>query len=160
IGNGQTISQPFTVAYQTQLLEIKKDSKVLEIGTGSGYQCAILCQMGAKVFTIERNKELYLQAKERMFQLGYKPQMKFGDGSLGWASHQPYDAILVTAGCPAIPEPLLSQLVVGGKMVIPVGDLSTQVMQLVIRRSTLDFEVQKLEEFRFVPLIGEKGWTL
>jgi protein-L-isoaspartate(D-aspartate) O-methyltransferase len=158
IGAGQTISHPFTVAYQTQLLEIKEGDKVLEIGTGSGYQTAILLQMGAQVFTIERQKELYLQAKKLLGYLQYKPRYFFGDGSKGLPAFAPFDKIICTAGSPNIPNTLLAQLKVGGKMVIPVGDEHSQKMNLVERMNEQEFHTEALDSFRFVPLIGEQAW--
>ncbi len=128
IGAGQTISQPYTVAFQTQLLEIKKGDKVLEIGTGSGYQTAILVELGAKVYTIERQRELYLKARALLSKLGYRPQFFYGDGYKGKASYGPFDKIIVTAGAPYIPKELQLQLAVGGILVIPVGDSETQIM--------------------------------
>lgn len=154
----QTISQPYTVAFQTQLLEVKKGMRVLEIGLGSGYQAAILCEIGAIVFSVERLKELALLTKEKLKQLGYDVQIKIGDGTLGWQTFAPYDRILVTAASPQIPEPLLKQLNLGGILVIPVGDRETQKMYKVIKTAENTFETQIYDEFKFVPLIGDKGW--
>lgn len=154
----QTISQPYTVAFQTQLLEVKKGMRVLEIGLGSGYQAAILCEIGAIVFSVERLKELALLTKEKLKQLGYDVQIKIGDGTLGWQTYAPYDRILVTAASPQIPEPLLKQLNLGGILVIPVGDRETQKMYKVIKTAENTFETQIYDEFKFVPLIGDKGW--
>jgi len=158
IGNGQTISQPYTVAAQTELLEVKKGDKILEIGTGSGYQAAILCQMGADVYSVERHEKLYLNAKETLQELGYRPHLKLGDGTLGWSAYAPYDGIVVTAGAPVVPEDLKQQLEIGGKLVVPVGDQKSQVMIRITRTGEDEFKEERLSHFKFVPLIGEKGW--
>ncbi len=156
----QTISQPYTVAFQTQLLEVKKGLKVLEIGLGSGYQAAVLCEMGAIVFSVERLKEIALLTKEKLKILGYDVQIKIGDGTLGWQTFAPYDRILVTAASPSIPEPLLKQLNINGIMVIPVGDREIQKMYKVIKKDDNAYETKVYDEFKFVPLIGDKGWKL
>jgi len=158
IGNGQTISQPYTVAAQTELLEVEKGDKILEIGTGSGYQAAILCQMGADVYSVERHEKLYLNAKEILQELGYRPHLKLGDGTLGWSAYAPYDGIVVTAGAPVVPEDLKHQLEIGGKLVVPVGDQKSQVMIRITRTGEDEFKEERLSRFKFVPLIGEKGW--
>lgn len=158
IGSGQTISQPYTVAVQTELLEIKKDDKILEIGTGSGYQAAILCHMGADVYSVERHEPLYLKAKEILQKLGYRPHLKCGDGTLGWSAYAPYNGIVVTAGAPVVPEDLVSQLSIGGRLVVPVGDQKSQTMVRITRTSEDDFKEEHLNNFKFVPLIGKKGW--
>ncbi|HWZ14795.1 MAG TPA: protein-L-isoaspartate(D-aspartate) O-methyltransferase [Mucilaginibacter sp.] len=158
IGEGQTISQPYTVAYQTQLLHIRKGDKVLEIGTGSGYQACILVELGAKVFTIERQEKLYERTKQILPYMGYKPKFFLGDGSRGIAKHAPYDKIIVTAGAPTVPEELLKQLNVGGILVIPVGDQELQKMITVLKTSKNDYERITLDTFRFVPLVGDKAW--
>ncbi len=158
IGEGQTISQPYTVAYQTQLLHIKKGDKVLEIGTGSGYQTCILLELGAKVYTIERQEKLYERAKLFLNKMGYFPEFFWGDGSVGIPEHAPYDKILVTAGAPFVPETLLKQLKVGGTCVIPVGDENSQKMLTIIRVSETDYERIELDTFRFVPLVGDQAW--
>jgi len=158
IGNGQTISQPYTVAAQTELLEVEKGDKILEIGTGSGYQAAILCQMGAEVYSVERHEKLYLNAKEILQELGYRPHLKLGDGTLGWSAYAPYDGIVVTAGAPVVPEDLKQQLKVGGKLVVPVGDQKSQLMIRITRTDEDEFKEERLSRFKFVPLIGEKGW--
>jgi len=158
IGEGQTISQPYTVAYQTQLLHIKKGDKVLEIGTGSGYQTCILLELGAKVYTIERQEKLYERAKLFLNKMGYFPEFFCGDGSVGIPEHAPYDKILVTAGAPFVPEALLKQLKVGGTCVIPVGDENSQKMLTIIRVSETDYERIELDTFRFVPLVGDQAW--
>jgi len=158
IGNGQTISQPYTVAYQTELLHIKAGDKVLEIGTGSGYQTCILLELGAKVYTIERQENLYKRTSQVLPHLGYHAEFFFGDGSKGIAEHAPYDKIIVTAGAPLVPEIMLKQLKIGGILVIPVGDENSQKMITVLRVSEKDYERISLDTFRFVPLVGEKAW--
>lgn len=158
IGMGQTISQPFTVAKQTELLEIQKGDKILEIGTGSSYQCMVLCEMGANVYSVERHSELYHQAKESLKEQGYKAMLKAGDGTLGWSTYAPYDGIVVTAGAPVIPKDLINQLTIGGRLVIPVGDNKKQMMLKITRVSETEYHQEELENFKFVPLIGEKGW--
>lgn len=157
IAAGQTISQPYTVAFQTQLLELKKGEKVLEIGTGSGYQTCILMEMGAKTFTIERQKELFDKTKSLLSQIGYAPKMFYGDGYKGLETYAPFDKILVTAGAPFIPEPLKEQLKVGGRLVIPVGQGEVQEMILIERISELEFRQTQHGMFRFVPLLTEKN---
>lgn len=158
IGKGQTISQPYTVAAQTQLLDIEKGDKVLEIGTGSGYQSAILCEMGAEVYTIERHEELFLKARTILKSLGYRVQMKLGDGTVGWSAYAPYDCIVVTAGAPVVPDELVKQLKQMGKLVVPVGDQEKQLMVRITRISEDAYEEEHFDSFKFVPLIGEKGW--
>jgi len=158
IGSGQTISQPFTVAFQTQLLVIKPREKVLEIGTGSGYQTAVLLEVGAKVFSIERQKALYERTKDFLPKLGYiNAKLFYGDGYKGLPTYAPFDKIIVTAGAPFIPEDLLSQLKVGGIMVIPVGEGDDQMMKKIVKTSATNFETEDLGLFRFVPLLKEKG---
>ena len=154
----QTISQPFTVAYMTQALDVKAGHKVLEIGTGSGYQTAILSEIGAYVYTVERIKHLAITAKELLFNLGYNFQIKLGDGTMGWEDYAPYDRIIVTAGAPAVPQPLIQQLKNEGKMVIPVGSRDTQKLYEIIKMGN-DAEYIVHERFKFVPLIGEEGWN-
>ncbi len=158
IGDGQTISQPYTVAYQTELLHIKTGDKVLEIGTGSGYQTCILVELGAQVYTIERQENLYNRTKQVLPHMGYMAEFFYGDGSKGVAQNAPYDKIIVTAGAPLVPEILLKQLKIGGILVIPVGDEKSQKMITVLRVSENDFERFVLDTFRFVPLVGEKAW--
>lgn len=158
IGAGQTISQPYTVAYQTSLLRIKKGDKVLEIGTGSGYQTCVLLEMGAKVFTIERQKELFDKAKIFLPRIGYGPKMFYGDGYKGIPAFAPYDKILVTCGAPFIPEDLIAQLKVGGIMVIPVGAGEVQLMTTILKTSESDYEKHELKNFRFVPMLEDKAW--
>lgn len=157
IGAGQTISQPYTVAYQTELLRIKKGDKVLEVGTGSGYQACVLMELGAKVYTIERHKSLYLRTKALLPALGYNPALiTFGDGYKGLPVHAPFDKIIVTAGAPLIPEELKSQLKIGGCLVIPVG-LEIQVMMRIIREDASNFIEEKHGTFRFVPLLENRA---
>ncbi len=153
----QTISQPFTVAYMTQVLGIKRDDKVLEIGTGSGYQTAVLCELGADMYTVERIEKLYDNAKSLLSELGYKSNFKLDDGSLGWEENAPFDKIIVTAGAPNIPQSLLEQLNIGGRLVIPVGSQESQRL-FVITRKENGFDKKIYEHFKFVPLIGEEGW--
>jgi protein-L-isoaspartate(D-aspartate) O-methyltransferase len=153
----QTISQPYTVAFQTEVLNVKEGDKILEIGTGSGYQTAVLIEMGAKVYTIERQQELFKKTKLFLPKLGYKPKkMVFGDGYIGLTNEAPFDGIIVTAGAPFVPKPLLAQLKIGGRLVIPVGE-NTQTMQLYIRTSEKDFEKQELGKFRFVPMLKKRN---
>lgn len=157
IGAGQTISQPYTVAFQTQLLEIKKDHKILEIGTGSGYQTAVLCEMGAKVFSIERQNELFKKTSLLLPKLGVRPKhLSFGDGYKGLENHAPFDSIIVTAGAPLIPKSLMAQLKIGGRLVIPVGE-TNQIMTLLIRKNETQFEKHEVGDFKFVPLLENKN---
>lgn len=158
IGLKQTISQPYTVARQSELMELAPGENVLEIGTGSGYQCAILCEMGQKVFSVERHEELYRKSGDLLRALGYRAELKCGDGTLGWSAYAPYDAIVVTAGAPVVPDALLQQLVIGGRLVIPVGDQSAQAMLRLRRVSPTEFEEERFDGFKFVPLIGKDGW--
>lgn len=158
IGQGQTISQPYTVAYQTELLEVQPTDKVLEIGTGSGYQCAILLMLTANVYTIEYNQVLFQKAEQMFRIMQLHPKTFCGDGSLGLPQHAPYDKILVTAGAPVIPKALLEQLRPGGILVIPVGDADSQKMIRVRRVSEQEFEKEELDTFKFVPLLGKSGW--
>lgn len=158
IGSGQTISQPYTVAAQTELLQVSKGDKILEIGTGSGYQAAILCHMGADVYSVERQEKLYHTAKKILNDLGYRPNLKLGDGTVGWSAYAPYDGIVVTAGAPVVPEDLVEQLNVGGRLIVPVGSQSSQVMVRITRVSENEYDEERLQHFKFVPLIGEKGW--
>ena len=157
IGAGQTISQPYTVAFQSQLLEISKGQKILEIGTGSGYQTAVLCVMGANVYSIERQNELFKQTSILLPKLGIQPKhLSFGDGYKGLPIHAPFDSIIVTAGAPIIPKPLMAQLKIGGRLVIPLGE-DVQIMTLLIRKNETQFEKHEFGEFRFVPLLGNKN---
>ena len=157
IGSGQTISQPYTVAFQSQLLEIKKDDKILEIGTGSGYQTAVLCLMGAKVFSVERQKELFKQTSALLPKLGIRPKhLSFGDGYKGLPNHAPFDSIIVTAGAPIIPKPLMAQLKIGGRLIIPVGD-ENQIMTMLVRKNETQFEKHEFGDFKFVPLLEDRN---
>ncbi len=165
IDSGQTISQPYTVAFMTEQLRIGwkfipsgKDAKVLEIGTGSGYQAAILAELGCRVFTIERHMELHLHSRKLLEKLGYHIATRCGDGTVGWSEFAPYDGIIVTAAAPEVPEPLLKQLSDGGRLVIPVGDLETQSIRIVTRTGDA-YSSYEAVGFKFVPLIGKKGWN-
>lgn len=158
IGDDQTISQPYTVAYQTELLHIIKGDKVLEIGTGSGYQSCILLELGAKVYTIERQENLYNRVTRVLPHMGYDAYFFLGDGSVGLAEYAPYDKIIVTAGAPFVPETLLKQLKIGGTLVIPVGDAEKQQMITVLRINEKEYEKIVLDTFRFVPLLGNQAW--
>jgi len=158
IGEGQTISQPYTVAIQTELLDISPGDKVLEIGTGSGYQCCVLLELGAKVYTIEYIKSLYLQAKELLKGMGYNAYFIHGDGSKGFRAFAPYDKIIVTAGAPSIPDILIDQLSDQGKLVIPVGGSERQKMVTIEKRPGNKIVKQEHNYFSFVPLLGEQGW--
>jgi protein-L-isoaspartate(D-aspartate) O-methyltransferase len=156
IGNGQTISQPYTVAYQTSLLDVRRGDKVLEIGTGSGYQTCVLLELGAKVFSIERQKELYDKTKVFLASLNYNPKLFYGDGYKGLPAFAPFDKILVTCGAPFIPQDLLGQLKIGGTLVIPVGAGRLQVMTTVLKLSDTEFETHELDQFSFVPMLEDK----
>lgn len=158
IGEGQTISQPYTVAYQTELLRLAPTDRVLEIGTGSGYQCCVLLQLTRQVFSIEYNQVLFERTRRHLATLHQPAHLFCGDGSLGLPQHAPFDKILVTAGSPTIPRPLLRQLRVGGALVIPVGDAQSQRMLRVVRESEEEFVREEFETFRFVPLLGRAGW--
>lgn len=157
IGEGQTISQPYTVAFQTEKLEIRPGDKVLEIGTGSGYQACILLELGAQVYTIEYNRRLYEMTRTFLPQMGYKPYFFYGDGSKGLPSKAPFDKIIVTAGAPVIPTALTAQLAEGGILVIPVGDREKQKM-VRIRKKGDSLVKEEFDNFAFVPLLGEEGW--
>lgn len=153
----QTISQPYTVAFQTELLDVQKDDKILEIGTGSGYQTAVLCALGARVYSIERQIALFKITRLLLPNLGFRPKyLTFGDGYKGLPAYAPYDSIIVTAGAPTIPQPLMAQLKIGGKLVIPIGE-STQIMTLLIRKSEMQFEKHEFGDFKFVPLLENKN---
>jgi len=159
IGYDQTISQPYTVAFMTQLLNIKKPGmKILEIGTGSGYQAAVLFEMKADVYSIERNVDLHHRTAKLFDKLGIRVHAKYGDGTIGWKEFAPYDGIIVTAGSPIIPNKLKEQLSIGGRMVIPVGDRLSQKLFLLKKKSEDEFESEVIPEFSFVPLIGREGW--
>ncbi len=158
IGYGQTISQPYTVAIMTQSLKVEPGNRILEIGTGSGYQAAILYEMGARVFTIERNYDLYNRALRIFDELNLKIAARCSDGTIGWEEFSPFDRIIVTAGSPSIPRNLKRQLSVGGRLVIPVGDRQTQVLQILTKISEEEFKVNEIPYFAFVPLVGKEGW--
>jgi protein-L-isoaspartate(D-aspartate) O-methyltransferase len=155
IGAEQTISHPFTVTFQTQLLEIKKTDKVLEIGTGSGFQTAVLCELGCKVFSIERQKELFVKTKPFLSKLGYRPTLKFGDGFIGWEAYGPFDKIIITCGAPHIPEMLVEQLKPGGRMIIPVGEGESQEMILILKNEDGECDIYKKGVFSFVPMLKD-----
>ena len=157
IGSGQTISQPYTVAFQTQLLELNPYEKVLEVGTGSGYQAAVLIGMEANVYTIERQKELFQKTKEFLPELGYNCNFYYGDGYKGLGKFAPFDKIIVTCGAPTIPEDLIKQLKVGGRMVAPIGKGDVQVMNLVEKISETETKITTHGEFSFVPMINNKN---
>ena len=157
IAADQTISQPYTVAFQTELMQVKSGDKILEIGTGSGYQTAVLCELGSKVYSIERQQELFKKTNNFLPKLGYRAKkLIFGDGYKGLKEEAPFDSIIVTAGAPFVPKPLLSQLKIGGRLVIPVGD-DVQIMTLFIRKGQKEFEQHEYGEFRFVPLLEDKN---
>ncbi|MBB3122720.1 protein-L-isoaspartate(D-aspartate) O-methyltransferase [Mesoflavibacter sabulilitoris] len=157
IAADQTISQPYTVAFQTELMQVKRGDKVLEIGTGSGYQTAVLCELGAKVYSIERQHELFKLTSRFLPKIGYRAKkLIFGDGYKGLVEEAPFDSIIVTAGAPFVPKPLLAQLKIDGRLVIPVGD-NVQTMTLFVRKGQTDFEKTEFGEFRFVPLLEDKN---
>ncbi|MEX2116869.1 MAG: protein-L-isoaspartate(D-aspartate) O-methyltransferase [Bacteroidota bacterium] len=158
IAKQQTISQPYTVAFMTQELDPQPGKKILEIGTGSGYQAVILAELGCRVFTIERHMDLFLQARKMFEKLGLRIASQCGDGTVGWTEFAPYDGIIVTAAAPEVPEPLLNQLADGGKLVIPVGDLDMQKLRYIKKQGDI-FETREVYGFKFVPLIGKKGWN-
>lgn len=153
IGAGQTISQPFTVAFQTQLLDVQPNEKVLEVGTGSGYQAAVLLEMGATVFTIERQRELFLKVQQLLPEIGYHPKFFYGDGYKGLPTYGPFDKIIITAGAPVVPEELLQQLRIGGVLVAPIGPSEKQTMCKVTRKAEDEFEKEKHGTFVFVPML-------
>lgn len=162
IGLNQTISQPFTVAYQTSLLEVEPQDRILEVGTGSGYQAAVLCEMGARVFSIERHEELLDRTRTLLDELGYSVRTRHGDGTKGWPAFAPYDGIVVTAAAPEIPDPLLRQLrepngMDGGRLVVPVGGSGGQTMTRIRRTGSgpHDYDREEFHNFRFVPLVQE-----
>lgn len=158
IGEGQTISQPYTVAFQTQLLDIKPGDKVLEIGTGSGYQASILHLLGANVYTIEYQKKLFEHTSRFLQRLGIQMNLFYGDGTGGLPAHAPYEKIIVTAGAPVVPDALIHQLKVGGILVIPVGDRKRQAMVKITKKSAKEIHREEFEGFAFVPLLGKDGW--
>lgn len=153
ISSGQTISQPYTVAFQTELLKVKRKDKILEIGTGSGYQAAILSEMGAKVYTIERFRELFNKAQHTLISLGYEADFFYGDGYEGKPQYGPFDGIIITAATSEVPEKLPGQLKIGGRLVVPLGTSNSQVMTLVIRKSENEYEYSSHGSFVFVPLL-------
>ena len=157
IGEGQTISQPYTVAFQTELLGVMPGDKVLEIGTGSGYQACVLMEMGAKVYTIEYNKNLYQKTRDFLPELGYQPYFFFGDGSKGVPVRAPYDKIIVTAGAPVIPDALVEQLSSNGVLVVPVGGRDKQTMVRLTKKNGVT-KKEEFDTFAFVPLLGKEGW--
>jgi len=157
IGAGQTISQPYTVAFQSQLLEIKPYEKVLEVGTGSGYQAAVLCLLDAEVFTIERQRELFLKTKKFLPTLGYNCMFVYGDGYKGMSNFAPFDKIIITCGAPFVPKDLVAQLKVGGRMVAPIGDGDIQVMHLIEKISETETRVTTHGKFSFVPMLNDKN---
>ena len=158
IGSGQTISHPYTVAYQTQLLEIKKGEKVLEVGTGCGYQTSVLVQMGAKVFSIERQQTLFVKTKQFMSDANIRAKLFYGDGYQGLPVFAPYDKVIVTAGAPFVPEALIAQMVEGGRLVIPVGEGEKQIMTVIDKLKGGALKKYELDEFSFVPLLVDKNW--
>ncbi len=157
IGSSQTISQPYTVAFMTQAMSVKEGNKILEIGTGSGYQAVLLAEMGARVFTIERHMDLLTEARKKFDLHHYKIASKCGDGSIGWKEFAPYEGIIATAGAPEVPQPLLDQLKEGGVLVIPIGSMEVQNLH-IIRRCGEHIETNIVAGFKFVPLIGKRGW--
>lgn len=158
IGAGQTISHPFTVAFQTEKLNVIKGDKILEIGTGCGYQTAVLLEMGAKVYSIERQKELFDKTKVFLPAIGYKgAKLVYGDGYKGMPQHAPFNKIIVTAAAPYIPDDLLSQLAIGGLLIIPLGEGEEQVMNLIVKKSATEFEKQSFGKFKFVPMLQNKS---
>ena len=159
ISSGQTISQPFIVARMTELLELKGRERVLEIGSGSGYQTALLATLARKVFAIERLPALHGEAKRRLMELGFRNiSYRLDDGTNGWPAYAPFDAILVAAGGPSIPEPLVNQLEIGGRMVIPIGENQKSQMLIRVTRREKDYETENFGPCAFVPLIGSHGW--
>lgn len=155
---GQTISQPYTVALMTQELKVKSGASVLEIGTGSGYQAAILAHLGCTVYTIERQMDLFLTARATLKNAGYKVQCMYGDGTIGWSEFAPYDGIIVTAGAPDIPRTLLGQMAEGGRMVVPVGERESQNL-VILQKNGDQIDRREITGFKFVPLIGKSGWA-
>ncbi len=158
IGEGQTISQPYTVAFQSSLLEVKKGAKILEIGTGSGYQACVLCELGVELFTIEYQEKLFHKAKNMLPKMGYNPYFFLGDGSKGLRKFAPYDGIIVTAGAPTIPNELIAQLKPDGKLIIPVGDRKSQKMLKITLDELGKMKQEAFDNFAFVPLVGDDGW--
>lgn len=159
IGFGQTISQPFTVAYMTQAMQLKPGDKVLEIGTGSGYQAAILYEMGMKVYSIERNVEIYNRTMKLFDKYSIRVATRCSDGTIGWNEFAPFKGIVVTAGAPSIPKNLKNQLAVEGRLVVPVGDRNSQTLQILTKVEDDEFRIERVPYFAFVPLIGKEGWN-
>lgn len=159
IGSDQTISHPYTVAFQSQLLDINPKDKILEIGTGSGYQCCVLVEMGAKVFSIERHRSLHQKSKRIINQLGYFPKLFFGDGFKGSPAFAPFDKIIITAAAPIIPDELKKQLKVGGMMVIPLGEGENQEMLRLTKLSETEFKTEQFGNFSFVPMLKDKSFS-
>ncbi|MBC35584.1 MAG: protein-L-isoaspartate O-methyltransferase [Bacteroidetes bacterium] len=157
IGSGQTISQPYTVAFQTELLEVKKGDKILEVGTGSGYQACVLVKLGAKVFTIERQRKLYQKTKEFLPKIGYRPKMFYGDGYKGLPTFAPFDKVIITAGAPYVPQDLLDQMNIGGIMVIPEGEGEVQTMKRITKIGESEYKTEEFGSFKFVPLLQNKA---
>ncbi len=158
IGEGQTISQPYTVAFQSEKLEIQQGDKVLEIGTGSGYQACVLLELGIELHTIEYQKVLYKRTRSFLPKMGYTPSFYLGDGSKGIPSQAPFDKIIVTAGAPTIPNSLIKQLTIGGILIIPVGDNERQKMYKITKLSETKIKKEEFDFFSFVPLLGKEGW--
>ena len=158
IANNQTISQPYTVAFMTERLHPERNDKVLEIGTGSGYQAAVLAELGCRVFTIERHPDLHLASRKLLESLGYRVATLCGDGTVGWSEYAPYNGIIVTAAAPDVPDALLKQLAEGGRLVIPVGGQKSQSLRIVTREGE-SFSEETVDGFKFVPLIGKMGWS-
>lgn len=159
IGYGQTISQPYTVAFMTQALKLKAGAKVLEIGTGSGYQAAVLYKMGMKVFSIERQADIFLRTQKLFDNIGIRVVCRLGDGTIGWNEFAPFNGIIVTAGSPVVPVNLKKQLEIGGRLVIPVGDRKSQTLQIITKTGEETFQTEEVPKFAFVPLIGREGWS-
>jgi protein-L-isoaspartate(D-aspartate) O-methyltransferase len=159
IGSEQTISHPYTVAFQSQLLEIRPKDKILEIGTGSGYQCCVLVEMGAKVFSIERHRSLHVKSKLIINKLGYFPKLFFGDGFKGSPAFAPFDKIIITAAAPIIPQDLKNQLKVGGMMIIPLGEGESQEMLRLTKMSESEFKSEQFGDFSFVPMLKDKSFS-
>jgi protein-L-isoaspartate(D-aspartate) O-methyltransferase len=164
ISANQTISQPYTVAFMTELLNVNPGDKVLEIGTGSGYQAAVLCEMGARLYTVERIEELCISAENNLEKMEYTLRLKCDDGTKGWEEYAPYDRIIVTAGSPKVPKSLLEQLAVNGRMVIPIGTEASQEMNLIKKvqdeNGEIKYLIKRFQDFKFVPLIGEEAWKV
>ncbi|GMU97016.1 protein-L-isoaspartate(D-aspartate) O-methyltransferase [Ignavibacterium album] len=158
IGYEQTISQPYTVAFMTEKLKVREGDKILEVGTGSGYQAAILEFLGAKVYSIEINLDLYHRTVKLFDKLGIRVHAKYGDGTIGWAEYAPFDGIIVTAGSPSIPPKLKEQLAVGGRLVIPVGGRDYQDLYVLTKLENDEFKTEVYPRFAFVPLLGKEGW--